>query len=91
MIMLSKSDAARLLAAVQQAHAHTDFSTLPALMVALQSELIPNDVSAYTLMDKRLQRAEVVQSQRDIDVEKSRPQFMAYYHEHPVVQHCHRG
>ncbi len=86
MVKLAQNDIARLLAAVQQVHSHTDFSTLPRLMVGLQSELVPNEMSTYTLIDKRLQRMEVVHDGRDIDVEKLSPQLMAHYHEHPIAR-----
>ena len=88
MTRLNHNDVSRLLDAVRQVHAHADFATLPRLMVDLQSQLVPNELSSFTLMDKREQRAEVVQDTLDLAaLEKSRPQFMAHYHEHPIVQH----
>lgn len=87
MTRLAQNDIARLLAAVQQVHGHTDFATLPKLMVGLQSELVPNELSSYTLVDKRQQRIEVVHDAPGIDVAKLGPRLMAHYHEHPVHQH----
>ena len=84
MTRLTQSDVSGLLAAVQQLHTHTDFATLPHLMVKLQSQLIHAEIPSYTFMDKRTHRAEVV----GVDiVEKLVPAFMAHYHEHPIVQH----
>jgi hypothetical protein len=88
MTRITQSDVSGLLAAVQQVHSHTDFSTLPQLMVALQSQLVPNDLCSYSLANKREQRMEVVHDGQDIDVGKLAPQLLAHYHEHPVVQHC---
>ena len=88
MARLNHNDVSRLLAAVQQLHGHSDFSTLPQLMVALQSQFIPSEMSSYTFMDKRTHRAEVVQDVPGLDVAKLFPAFLAHYHEHPVVRHC---
>jgi len=86
MARLTHSDVSRVLAAIQQVHSHTDFSTLPHLMVELQSQLIPADISSYTLMDKRTNQADVVGVEENL-VEKLLPALMAHYHEHPIVQH----
>lgn len=77
-----------MLAAVQQVHAYTNFATLPRLMVGLQSQLVPNELSTYTLVDKRNRRMEVVHDGQSIDTEKLTPQLIAYYHEPPIHRHC---
>jgi DNA-binding CsgD family transcriptional regulator/GAF domain-containing protein len=88
MTKLMQGDLERLLKAVEQVHSHADFSTLPARMVALQSELVPNELSTCTLTDKRRQRVEVAHSWQDMDVQKLSPPFLAHYQEHPVFQNC---
>jgi DNA-binding CsgD family transcriptional regulator len=90
MMKLTQSEVAGLLAAVQQVHSHTDFSTLPRLMVDLQSQLVANDLCTYSLADKRTQQMEVVHDGKEIDVAKLAPQLMAHYHEHPIVEYAGR-
>ena len=86
MTRLTQSDVSRVLAAVQELHGHTDFSTLPHLMVKLQGQLISADVSSYTLMDKQTNQLAVVGVDLDL-ITKHSPALMAHYHEHPIVQH----
>ena len=87
---LTHGDLSRLLAAVQQLHAHLDFATLPNLMVSLQSELVHNDFCAFTAFSKDGKMLQAAHDRPDLDLVKLSPPLEAHYHEHPVVKHSQR-
>ncbi len=73
-----------------QLYAHSDFTTLPALMISLLAQVVPCDISTYNEIDRRTNELRSVHNYHCGDPEEYFPQFMAHISEHPTCNYAAR-